>query len=173
MFETYFPMKIWKFVCSRTKIFISKIAAHLNTWFFFLIFFFFFLIAGEFSIPVGVYGQMITGGRKSVSDMDIPIIQWEIMYDGWQLLKCEVQELLYQISRGAGKVSHQVSRPIAYSQMSRYLSKYWIFWWSARSLVRFPLEVEVNTTVWHLIAQSFSLSPFHCLDMTQIMLKGM
>ena len=39
-----------------------------------------------------------------MSDMDVPIIQWEIVYDGWQLLKCEVQELLHQISRGAGIV---------------------------------------------------------------------
>ena len=60
------------------------------------------VVTGDFSIPVGVFGQMMSGGRKSVSDMEVPIIQWEIMYDGWQLLKCEVQELLYQISRGAG-----------------------------------------------------------------------
>ena len=39
-----------------------------------------------------------------MSDMEIPIIQWEVKYDGWQLLKAEIQYLLRQISHGAGKL---------------------------------------------------------------------
>ncbi|WAR31430.1 NU188-like protein [Mya arenaria] len=50
-------------------------------------------------IPAGVYGQLITVGRKS--DLEIPIIQWEVTYNGWELLKGEIQELLHQIAHGA------------------------------------------------------------------------
>ena len=51
--------------------------------------------------------------------MEVPIIQWEIMYDGWQLLKCEVQELLYQISRGAGMIPEQVYHPLCVRSLFR------------------------------------------------------
>ncbi|WAR31378.1 NU188-like protein [Mya arenaria] len=56
--------------------------------------------SGDFQIPAGVYGQLITVGRKS--DLEIPIIQWEVTYNGWELLKGEIQELLHQIAHGAG-----------------------------------------------------------------------
>ncbi|XP_052790535.1 nucleoporin NUP188-like isoform X2 [Mya arenaria] len=58
--------------------------------------------SGDFQIPAGVYGQLITVGRKS--DLEIPIIQWEVTYNGWELLKGEIQELLHQIAHGAGMV---------------------------------------------------------------------
>ncbi|KAL4219660.1 hypothetical protein ACF0H5_022232 [Mactra antiquata] len=62
-------------------------------------------IAGDFRIPAGVFGELISDGRKPVSDLEIPIIQWEVTYDGWQLLKGEIKDLLHQVSRGAGMVS--------------------------------------------------------------------
>jgi hypothetical protein len=46
---------------------------------------------------------LITTGGKPVSNLEIPIIQWEVTYDGWQLLKGEIQELLSQVARGAGR----------------------------------------------------------------------
>ena len=89
----------------------------------FLVYEMFCVITGDFSIPVGVFGQMMSGGRKSVSDMEVPIIQWEIMYDGWQLLKCEVQELLYQISRGAGDYSKTCLKPLKNRQNKGFNGK--------------------------------------------------
>ncbi|XP_052220538.1 nucleoporin NUP188-like [Dreissena polymorpha] len=59
--------------------------------------------AGDFRIPSGVYGQLITTGRKG--ELEVPIIQWEVPYNGWELLKGEIQELLYQVAKGAGMVS--------------------------------------------------------------------
>ena len=59
-------------------------------------------ISGDFRIPKGVCGQMISTGGKPMSSLEIPIIQWEVTYDGWQLLKGEIQELLKQVARGAG-----------------------------------------------------------------------
>lgn len=58
---------------------------------------------GDFRIPAHVYGQLISTSGRGVGEMEIPVIQWDVRYDGWQLLKGEIQELLQQISRGAGE----------------------------------------------------------------------
>lgn len=58
---------------------------------------------GDFRIPAHVYGQLISANGRRVSEMEVPVIQWDVRYDGWQLLKGEIQELLQQISRGAGE----------------------------------------------------------------------
>ena len=57
-------------------------------------------ISGEFRIPAGVYGEQLSGTGKC--DLGVPMIQWEVTYNGWELLKGEIQELLHQIARGAG-----------------------------------------------------------------------
>ncbi|XP_053381028.1 nucleoporin NUP188-like isoform X2 [Mercenaria mercenaria] len=80
--------------------------------------------AGDFRIPAGVYGQLISTGQKPVSDLDIPIIQWEVTYDGWQLLKSEIQELLHQVARGAGMVLPvQILRVTDIAQFVRAICK--------------------------------------------------
>jgi len=47
-----------------------------------------------------VYGEQLSGTGKC--DLGVPMIQWEVTYNGWELLKGEIQELLHQIARGAG-----------------------------------------------------------------------
>ncbi|KAL3870342.1 hypothetical protein ACJMK2_038416 [Sinanodonta woodiana] len=61
--------------------------------------------AGDFRISAGVEGQIVSAVRRGMSDLESPVIRWAVTYDGWQLLKCEIEELLHQISKGAGMVS--------------------------------------------------------------------
>ncbi|KAL5011424.1 hypothetical protein ScPMuIL_009975 [Solemya velum] len=78
-------------------------------------------IIGEFRIPTGVYGQIIQTSGQSDSQGS-PVIQWEFAFNGWQLLECEVEELLHQISQGSGMVSPvQVARVSAITELVKSL----------------------------------------------------
>ncbi|XP_069122496.1 nucleoporin NUP188-like [Argopecten irradians] len=63
---------------------------------------------GTFKIDAGTFGQCLPGKRE---DNESPIIQWDLEYNGWELVLCEIETLLQQISLGTGMVSPmQVSR---------------------------------------------------------------
>ncbi|XP_033764157.1 nucleoporin NUP188 homolog isoform X2 [Pecten maximus] len=65
---------------------------------------------GSFKIDAGTLGQCLPMAGKR-DDSESPIIQWDVEYNGWELLLCEIEMLLQQISLGAGMVSPmQVSR---------------------------------------------------------------
>ncbi|XP_071152764.1 nucleoporin NUP188-like isoform X2 [Mytilus edulis] len=55
----------------------------------------------DFKIDAGTYGQILQDSGKPEEG---PIIQWEVTYDGWELLICEIEDLLNQASNGTGNV---------------------------------------------------------------------
>ncbi|KAK3087060.1 hypothetical protein FSP39_001128 [Pinctada imbricata] len=56
----------------------------------------------DFKIDAGTFGQEIgLGGRHG----DSPIIQWDVTYNGFELLLCEIETLLDQVSLGSGMVA--------------------------------------------------------------------
>ncbi|XP_048244998.1 nucleoporin NUP188-like [Haliotis rufescens] len=76
-------------------------------------------IAGDLVIPRGTLGQL-SGINAQAAKRSSPVIQWELVYNGWQLMMCEVQELLHQIAQGGGMVSPlQISRVTQVMQLVR------------------------------------------------------
>ncbi|VDH90784.1 nuclear pore complex protein Nup188 [Mytilus galloprovincialis] len=55
----------------------------------------------DFKIDAGTYGQILQDSGKPEEG---PIIQWEVTYNGWELLICEIEDLLNQASNGTGNV---------------------------------------------------------------------
>lgn len=53
--------------------------------------------------------------QRLAASLTGPLIRWETNYNGWMLLICEVQELLRQITLGAGKV---------YTDLDSFILKY-------------------------------------------------
>ncbi|XP_025113317.1 LOW QUALITY PROTEIN: nucleoporin NUP188 homolog [Pomacea canaliculata] len=63
--------------------------------------------AGDLTIYRGQRGQVLDQSAVSqrlAASLTGPLIRWETNYNGWMLLICEVQELLRQITLGAGMV---------------------------------------------------------------------
>ncbi|ESO92947.1 hypothetical protein LOTGIDRAFT_175627, partial [Lottia gigantea] len=54
----------------------------------------------DLKLDKGCVGQYISSTARKANYP--PIIQWQTSYNGWQLLMCEIKQLLYQVSHGAG-----------------------------------------------------------------------